>query len=304
MAFNFMRLKLYPIWIIGRIIPNNIKWDAKYLKIIYKVKTGDVLDIKHPRSFNEKIQWLKLYDRKPIYTTMADKYEVRDIIKQIFGNDDYLIPLLGVWNKIEEIDFESLPDQFVLKTTHDSGGVFIINDKADIDYKRIRKRLGHCLRRNYYYNSREWPYKNVKPRIIAEQLLYDESGYELKDYKVFVFSGKASLIQVDYDRFTDHHRNFYDTDWNYIPFTTLYPTDESHLINKPDKLDEMIKISEEIALFLEKPPFIRVDLYCLSSGIKFGEVTFYHGSGYEPFFPKQYEYILGDMIRCTLSTEE
>ena len=214
---NNGRIKLYPIWAIGRIMPQTPEWDARYLKMLYKVKTGDSLHLDNPQSLNEKLQWLKIHDRKPTYQTMVDKYEVRKIIAEKVGNE-YLIPLLGVWNSFDEIDFEKLPDQFVLKCTHDSGGLAICKDKSRFDIAAARKKINHCMRRNYYLNTREWPYKYVKPRIIAEQYMVDESGWDLKDYKVFCFNGKPDYIEVDFNRSIKHKLNPYDFDWKPLNF--------------------------------------------------------------------------------------
>lgn len=269
--------------------------DQAYLKMRYKIDTGETLNLENPTKFNEKLQWLKLHDHNPQYTKMVDKFEVKEYMKELIG-EDFIIPTLGVWDSFDEIDFNMLPNQFVLKSTHDSGGVVICKDKANLDIENARKVINKSLKRNYFYSGREWPYKNVKPRIIAEKYMVDESGYELKDYKIFLFSGKAKYIQVDFDRFTDHHRNFYSTDWEYVPFTTLYPTNPDRKIERPQCLSQLLHISEKIAKSLDDPKFLRVDLYVINNSVYFGEVTFYHGSGYEKFYPEAWNEKLGSLI--------
>jgi hypothetical protein len=198
--------------------------DKLYLKVLFRLRIKEKLDLKSPKTFNEKIQWLKLYDRKPEYTQRVDKYEVRKYIADKTG-EEYLIPLLGVWDRFEDIDFNNFPDQFVLKCTHDSGGVIICKNKNMFNIEEVKKKMRHFVRRNYYYGSKEWPYKDIKPRIIAEKYMVDESGTELKDYKIQCFNGEPKIIQVDFDRFTDNHkRNFYSANWEYQPFSLLYPT--------------------------------------------------------------------------------
>ena len=269
--------------------------DEKYIKHKYQFSTGERLNLDSPVTFNEKMQWLKLHDRNPLYTSLVDKYEVKKIINGVIG-EEHIIPTLGVWDRFDDINFSSLPDKYVLKTTHDSGSVVIVKDRNEFDISKARKTINRSLSRNFYFSGREWPYKNVAPRIIAEPYITDESGKELKDYKVFVFNGKPYCIQVDYDRFIEHKRNFYSLDWEYIPFTTRYPTDPNHIIEKPDCLKELIEMSARLAVFIETPPFVRTDFYINRSEIYFGEITFYHGSGYEKFIPDTYGKILGDMI--------
>jgi hypothetical protein len=258
--------------------------DEIYLKLLYKHKTGKKLNLKNPHTFNEKLQWLKLHDRNPLYTTMVDKYEAKKYVANIIG-DEYIIPTLGIWDNFDDIDFDKLPKQFVLKCTHDSGGLVICKDKSKLDVDAARKKINRCLKKNYYYHSREWPYKNVKPRIIAEKYMTDESGTELKDYKVFNFNGQPKFIQVDYGRFVEHKRNLYNTDWQYIDAAIKYPSDKTVSIKKPDSLDEMLEFSRRLSQGL---PFLRTDFYSIEDKIYFGELTFYHGSGMEQFRPEQF----------------
>ncbi|MFW6015996.1 MAG: ATP-grasp fold amidoligase family protein [bacterium] len=266
--------------------------DKIYLKIIYRLKTRKKLNLNNPETFNEKLQWLKLYDRNPEYTKLVDKYEVRKYIANTIG-EKYLIPLIGVWDKFEDIDFSTLPNQFVLKCTHDSGGIVICKDKSTFDIDAARQKINKSLKRNYYYHGREWPYKNVKPRIICEKYMVDESGIELKDYKFFCFSGKPKIIQVDFNRYRGHKRNLYDKDWNYIPMSIKYPTNSDVKIKKPNKLKDMLMFA---TLLSKNCPHVRVDFYSMNDSIFFGELTLYPGSGCEEFTPESYDYILGSWL--------
>lgn len=269
-----------------------IKSDALFLKVCHRLIMGEKLNCKNPKTFNQKLQWLKLHYTDTRYTQMVDKYSVREIIAGELG-EEYLIPLLGVWNKFEEIDFNALPNQFVLKATHDSSSIIICKDKSKFNIKEARKKLNKALRKNYFYFQRETPYKNVKPRIIAEKYMVDESGVELKDYKLFCFDGRVHFIQVHYDRFSDHKRNIYDTNWNLMNFHIGPLNKHSSIIKKPLCLDGMIEIAEQ---FSKSIPHVRVDLYAIKDKIFFGEFTFYHGAGYSNITPPEWDYRLGNLI--------
>lgn len=266
--------------------------DILYLKLRYFFKCGCTLKLDNPQTYNEKLQWLKIHDQHDEYTIMVDKYLAKSFVKERIGGE-YVIPTLGVWNKFSEIDFSILPNQFVLKTTHDSGGVVIVKDKSSLNMKIAEQVLTKSLHHNYYLANREYPYKRVPPRIIAENYLIDESGVELKDYKVFCFNGVPRAIQVDYDRFVGHKRNMYDTEWNRLPFTLEYPTDWNIEIAKPVNLSKMLDISAKLSKGI---PHVRVDLYNVSGHIYFGELTFFHGGGYESFTPECWNKIFGDWI--------
>jgi hypothetical protein len=270
----------------------NLMPDSLYLKKQFKAVFGYSLDLKKPETFNEKLQWLKLYDRNPLYTRLADKYEARKFVAEKIG-DEHLIPLLGVWDSVDEINFEKLPNEFVLKCTHDSGSIVICKDKNNFDAKQAKSKLKKELKENFYHASREWPYKNVRPRIIAEKFMVDESGTELKDYKIFCFNGEPKVIQVDFDRFKNHKRNLYDTEWNYIPVSVKFPTNPNRIINKPSKLEEMLKQAKALS---KNIPHVRVDFYSIYNKIYFGELTFTHGAGYEKFEPEKYNEIFGSWI--------
>ncbi len=268
--------------------------DETYLKIGYRIRMNKKLNLKHPTTFNEKLQWLKIYDRKPVYTMMVDKYEVKKIVADKIGGE-YIIPTLGVWDKFDDVDFDSLPNQFVLKCTHDSGGLVICRDKSKLDIEAVRKKINRCLKRNYYYTNREWPYKNVKPRIIAEKYMADESGYELKDYKFFCFDGLAKVMFIASDRFNPNEEtkfDFFDMDFNHLPFTNGHPN-ASHDIRCPESFEKM----KELAGILSKGiPQVRVDFYDINGQVYFGELTFSHWSGMTPFEPEEWDEKLGALI--------
>jgi hypothetical protein len=266
--------------------------DRKYLVFQYRLRTGLKLNLDNPVTFNEKLQWLKLYNRKPEYTKMADKYEARKYVSRKIG-EEYLIPLLGVWNKFDEIDFEKLPNQFVLKATHDSGGLVICKDKNEFSIKQAQKVIEKHLRQNYYYGGREWVYRDIQPRIVVEKYMTDESGTELKDYKIFCFDGIPKIIQVDFNRFTGHKRNFYSTKWEYQPFSLLHKTYPDIDIAKPKSLDKLLEIA---GILSEGIPYLRVDLYLINDGIYFGEMTFYPEDGYGLFTPHKWDKIFGNWI--------
>ena len=274
---------------LGRLIPDDV-----YLKIKYKAVFNKRLDLNNPVTFNEKLQWLKLYDRNPRYIPMVDKYEAKKYVANIIG-EEYIIPTLGVWDCFEEIDFDELPEQFVLKCTHDSGGIVICKNKACFDKEEARKKLSKSLKHNYYWSGREWPYKNVKPRIIAEKYMEEASSNELKDYKFFCFNGIARCFKVDYDRFVNHFANYFDTDGNMLPFGELtYPPNYSVKTALPDELGFMKKMSEVLA---KDTNFLRVDFYDVNGKVYFGELTFYPMSGFGPFTDIEWDRILGSWIQ-------
>lgn len=270
--------------------------DEIYIKILYRLLTGESCDLKHPVTYNEKLQWLKLHDRKPEYAGMVDKYEVRELIKELFG-EEYLIPCFGVYNSFDEIDFDKLPEQFVLKCTHDSGSVVICQEKASFDKQKAKEKLEKAMRKNYYSAYREWPYKTVKPRIIAEQFMVDESGDDLKDYKIMCFHGKAEVIEVHENRFTEHKvhtQTFYDRDWNRLSIEQDgWPVVEEER-KKPEQMDQMLQMSEAVSKDMYHA---RVDWYLINGKIYFGEITFYDGSGFEPFPNREDNVFLGNFIK-------
>lgn len=272
--------------------------DDHFLRLAYRKRFGKDLDPENPKTFNEKLQWLKINDRNPEYVKMVDKNAVKQYIAERVG-EQYIIPTLGIYDSFGDIDFDKLPNKFVIKCTHDSGSVVIVKDKTQLNIAEARKNVNKSLKTNFYYSAREWPYKEVKPKIIIEKYIETENG-DLNDYKFFVFNGKARYIQVDYGRFTKHERNIYSIDWEYQPFSIQYPTNPQHVIKKPKNLKEMITLAEKIAAEIGSPSFVRVDLYNIDGQIKFGELTFYHGAGFEVFKPERYERIFGDLIKLPM----
>ena len=268
--------------------------DSLYLKVLYRVIMGRKLNLKNPKEYNEKLQWLKLNDRKPEYSTMVDKYEVRGYIEDLLG-DKYLIPCLGIYDSVDEIDIDALPDRFVLKCTHDSGSVEICKDKSSFDIEGARHRLSQAMKRNYYATYREWPYKYVKPRIIAEGYLEGDGG-DLKDYKVMCFNGEAKIIEVHENRFVEgkvHTQTFYDREWNIVPLTQVETVTVDRPSERPRQLEEILRLSELIA---KNMYHARIDWYIEGDKIYFGEITFFDGSGFESFSTPEMERMLGDMI--------
>lgn len=266
-----------------------------YLSLRLFFTCGTWMNWKHPKTFNEKLQWLKVYNRNPEYTKLVDKYAVKKYVASVIG-EEYIIPTLGVWNTFDEIDFDILPNQFVLKCTHDSGGLVICKNKNKFDIEEAREKIERSLKVNYYNWSKEWPYKNVPPRIIAEKYMEDESGYELKDYKFFCFDGEPKALFIAADRGVEREEtkfNFYDTDFNLLPFTNGHPN-SSRPIAKPESFEQM----KELAAKLSKGmPHVRIDFYDIYGQIYFGEITFFHWSGFTPFVPKEWDYKFGEWIK-------
>lgn len=272
--------------------------DDIYLKKEFKVRMGKELNLNNPQTFNEKIQWLKLYDRHPEYTMMVDKYAAKQYVASKIG-DEYIIPTLGVWTKFDDIDFDKLPKKFVLKCTHDSGGLVICKDKSTLDIAAAKRKIEHCLKRKYYYIHREWPYKNVPPRIIAEKYMTDNvntsTNETLKDYKFYCFDGKVRFLMINSDRNfkTSTKADYFDRDFNWLDFTWGYEHANVRPV-KPDCFDEMIAISEKLSKGL---PHVRVDLYECNGQIYFGELTFYDGSGFDKIEPIEWDYKIGKMLK-------
>lgn len=259
----------------------------------YRLCTGKEINLDSPRTFNEKIQWLKIYDNQPIKSILADKYAVRKWVAEKIG-DKYLIPLLGVWNSYEEIDFSLLPNNFVLKCTHGSGMNIIVNDKSQLNHSEVKRKINQWMSVNYAYRSGfEMHYFDIVPKIIVEKYLESENGEDLRDYKVFVFNGKVKLIQVDIDRHHIHKRNLYTPEWEYVDCSILYPSAPNMIIEEPACLKEMIALAEILG---EKFIHVRVDFYIWKGQIYFGEMTFTHGSGTEEFKPEEYELVMGDWM--------
>ncbi len=267
-----------------------------YLKMKYRLTMGKKLDLKNPKTFNEKLQCLKLYDRKPEYTIMVDKYAVKKYVADKIG-EEYIIPTLGVWDKFEDIDFEKLPNQFVLKCTHDSGGLVICKDKSKLDIAVAKKKIEKCLKTDFYLLGREWPYKNVPRKIISEKYMEDESGKELKDYKWFCFNGEPKYCQVISDRTTNEAIDFFDADWNHQEFTGLalpHKPFNSSPIPIPLQLEKMKMFAKVLSKDIS---FLRVDFYEINGKLYFGELTFYPASGFGVFTPVEWNEKLGSWIK-------
>jgi hypothetical protein len=273
---------------LSKLVPDKI-----YVQRRFSKKLGRKINLQNPVKFNDKINWLKLNDRRDEYTMMADKYEVRKYVSDTIG-EEYLIPIIGVWDKPEDIDFDSLPEQFVLKCTHDSASVIICKDKSGFDRQEAIEKLNYSMKINYYWYSREWVYKNIKPRVIAEKYMVDETRSELKDYKVYDFNGKPEIIQVDFGRFVHHERNLYSTEWKYINEQIEYPKNPKVQIDKPERLDLMLELASKLSKGI---PFVRTDFYSIGDRLYFGEMTFYPEAGFARFESEGFEKKLGDMIK-------
>ena len=258
----------------------------------YYKRTGELLNLDNPQTYNEKIQWMKLYDSTQVKADLADKYLVREYVKEKIG-EEYLIPLLGVWEKAEDIPFEEMPEQYVLKTNHGCGYNIIVRDKKELNVEDAKNKLTKWMDTNFAYSAGlELHYKLIKPLIIAEKYIENMNG-EVNDYKVFCFNGKAKYIMFLTDRQTNLKMAFYDTDWNLMPFVYSYDRLTDH-VPRPDNLEELIRISEKLA---QGFPHVRVDFYRLNTGkYKFGEMTFTSYSGACLWNPPEYNQILGDLI--------
>lgn len=268
--------------------------DKPYLKVVYRLMMNRKLNLDNPRTFNEKIQWLKLYDRKPEYTMMVDKAAVKEYVAHIIG-EEHIIPTIGVYNNFDEIDFEKLPEQFVMKCTHDSGGLVICRNKLKLDIKAAKKKINFYLRRRYFYCWREWPYKGVKPRIIVEKYMEDKDGGELHDYKLLCFNGKVkcSFVCLDRNRSGGLRVDFYDSNWTKMPFERHYHNSETNT-PRPVNYKKMVTFTE---LLSQDISFTRIDYYEVNGNLYFGEITFYPGSGIEEFTPEEWDYTLGSWIQ-------
>lgn len=267
--------------------------DELYLKWIVWLECGRKLELENPKRFNDKLQWLKLYYRNPLWTQMVDKYRVKQLVTDKVGKE-YVIPCLGVWNKAEEIEWDSLPNQFVLKSNHDSGnsGVFIVKDKSKIDKNKLIRRINRSLRKDASSAGREWPYRDVPRKVFAEQYLEDESG-ELRDYKFFCFDGKVKYLYVATERQSGNLKfNYFDMDFNPLPMWQSHPQSDKP-IPKPETFEKM----KELAAILSKGlPEVRVDFYEVEGHVYFGEFTFFSLGGMATFHPDEWDFIWGEQI--------
>ncbi len=256
--------------------------DKPMLQLEYRLKIGKKLHLNPPATFNEKLQWLKLYDRKPVYTKMVDKYAVREIIKDKIG-EQYLVPIYGYWENAEDIDFDKLPDKFVLKCNHDSGSVFVCKDKEKINIEEVRRKLNKHLKVDQFILGREWPYKNIERLIIAEEYLQDRDNKCLPVYKFFCFNGNPKIIQqIQNDKQPNETVDYFDLNWNRINMAQRFPNSKQ-VIEKPKKLGEMVDIARRLS---KDTCFLRVDLYVVNNQVYFSELTFYTDAGYSVFEPE------------------
>lgn len=268
--------------------------DKTYLKIAFRARFGKPLNLKHPETFNEKLQWLKLYDRNPLYSQWVDKIEAKHLAAQIIG-EEYIIPTLGVWEQFDDIDFDTLPDQFVLKCSHDSGGLVICKDKSKLDKAAAKAKIESCLKHSYFWIGREWPYQNVRPRILAEPYMEDSKTKELRDYKFFTFSGEVKALYIASGRDGEGHArfDFFDSDFHHLPVQQSIHPNADFLPEKPLLFDQMKVLAEKLSQGL---PHVRVDFYEADRHIYFGEMTFYHMSGMAPFSPESWDKTFGDWL--------
>lgn len=279
--------------------PELLKWvpDKQFLQFWYHWNFGKKLNLEEPVTYNEKLQWLKLYDHNPDYPEMVDKYEAKKRIASILG-EEYIVPTLGVWDSFDEIDFDALPDKFVLKTTHDSGGVVICKDKLSFDVSSAKEKINRSLRKEFYYVGREWPYSQVKPRIIAESYLADEDNADnLNDYKFFCFDGYVDNVMMVLERASGNPKyyHFNVNSWKMCRFNRLCRSlPEGFTIEKPCFIDEMVRVAQVLS---KGYPHIRIDLYYVNGQIKFGEYTLYNQSGFETGFDTKTDEYLGRLIR-------
>lgn len=265
--------------------------DKQFLYLMYWARMGARLHLRNPQTFNEKLQWLKLYDRKAIYTQMVDKYEAKGYIASVVG-EEYTIETLGVWERFEEIDWNALPNQFVLKCTHDSGGLVVVRDKNNLDVAAAKAKIEQSLKRNYYLHGREWPYKNVKPRIIAEKFLEDTADDALTDYKFFCYHGIPRIMYISKDRGNQPRTDFFDMEFNHLP---IQVRDQNAEVTpqKPEQFERMKQIAGKLS---EGIPHLRVDFYLVDGKIYIGELTFFHTSGFTRIRPEEWNLRMGSWI--------
>lgn len=269
-----------------RFIPN-----VPYLKLTYRIKTGKRLNLKKPVTLCDKLNWLKLHDIHPEYTRYVDKLTVGEVVKELTGKD-LCFPIYGSWEHYDEIDFDSLPDKFVLKCNHDSGSVKIVHSKAEIDHAALRDFFESRLKMNPYVLGREYPYKNVKPRIMAEKFMIPDGESDINDYKFFCFNGKPEILFVATERNEDCKFDFYDMEFNHLDIVNIHPQ-SGKIIEKPKKFEEMKALASKLS---ENMKFVRIDLYEIAGEIYFGEFTFFHAGGFWPLTPDEWEYKMGELI--------
>lgn len=278
--------------------PEKVKNDELYIRALWYYHMPFELNLRHPKRYNEKLQWLKLHDRNPMYTKMVDKYEAKQYVAGIIG-ERYIIPTIGVWDSVDDIDWASLPDQFVLKCTHDSGGLVICKDKKSLNIEDVKKKIQRSLEKDYYILGREWPYKNVPRRIIAEKYMEDTRTKELRDYKFFCFDGKVKALFIASERMTAGEEtkfDFFNENFQHLPILNGHPN-ASVQPEKPHGFEEMKMLASKLS---NNIPHVRVDFYEVDENIYFGELTFFHWSGFIPFKPDEWDFIFGSWIKLPI----
>ncbi len=294
---KFLKHPAYAIvYFNNRNIP--ILSDEKYLKVRYELTFGKSLDLDSPKTFNEKLQWLKLHDRNPEYCKMVDKDVAKRYVAKIIG-DDYIIPTIATFEDYHDINFDDLPSQFVMKCTHDSGGLVICKDKEMLNRKKAINKIKKSFKKNYFYGGREWPYKDLKPKVIVEKYMSDKQKKDLPDYKFFCFNGKPEYVLVCTNRSTELKETFYDINWNLAPFKREdHDIDES--IIKPKNLNKMVELASKLSSNI---PFLRVDFYEVNDKVYFGELTFFPASGMSKFYPEIWDEKLGKLLDISKVTK-
>lgn len=297
---KLFRLIFHPSLLLFHVVsryPWLMQNDRKFIQIQWKNRMDYPLNLDHPKTYNEKLQWLKLYNQNPLYSVLVNKYLVKDYVAKVIG-DEYIIPTLNVWDDVESIDFDSLPNQFVLKCTHDSGGLVICKDKKVLNVAEAKTKIQKSLQTDFYLLGREWPYKNVGRRVIAEQYMEDDETKELRDYKFFCFNGIPQFLFIATGRQTKDEPDFdfFDMNFNHLPFKHGHPN-ASVLPQKPKNFELMKSLAEKLSVGM---PHVRVDLYEINGKVYFGELTFFHHSGMVPFDPQEWDYKLGQMIELPL----
>ncbi len=270
--------------------------DRHFLSMKYKKVMKRKLNLDNPETLNEKLQWLKLYDRNPEYTKMVDKYEVKQYVANLIG-EEYIIPTIGIYDKFEDIDFNKLPNQFVMKCTHDSGSTIICKNKEEFDKTEAKKKINKALRKNFYYSFREWPYKNVKPRIIIEKYMCNNDGTDILDYKFYCFHGISEYVLTCTDRQNGNTKYYYyDKNWNFKRNMTNdgMKADKNFNIEKPKNIDKMFEVANKLS---NKMKFIRVDLYDINGKIYFGELTLFPSGGFDKNRRKETDEIMSSKLK-------
>ena len=268
--------------------------DKLYLGLLCRVRLGYKINWNNPKTFSEKLQWMKVNYCNPLYTCLVDKYRVKEYVADKLGID-YVIPNIGVWDSFNDIDFSALPEMFAMKCTHDSGGIVLCKNKANLDIAKAKKKLNKSLNYDFYYLGREWPYRNVDRKIIAEELLVSDDGEDLKDYKFFCFDGEVKCFKIELDRFSDHRADYYDKECTLLNFgEAYYPPEPNRHICFPDNIKEMISAAETLSKDI---PFVRVDFYNVNGRIYFGEMTFFPAGGTCPYTSYEADLLLGSWLK-------